>query len=147
MAQRISYEVRIVFLFITGIYLYSNIDLFNFSDHQTNIWLGVLAPPIFVIWVISALAETNRSPFDFAEGESELVSGFNLEYGSIRFALLFIAEYASIIFISVLTRRIFLGGFSQSCGLFLMLMFMIYLFLWVRVSYPRTRYDKLMSLC
>lgn len=145
-AQRISYEVRIAFLFMTRIFLYSEIDLFNFNTHQSHVWLAFLLPPVAAVWFISCLAETNRSPFDFAEGESELVSGFNLEYGSIRFAILFIAEYARIIFISVILITIFLGGFNQTPLIFIIVIFIIYLFVWVRISYPRTRYDKLIRL-
>jgi len=145
-AQRISYEVSIAFLFMVRIFLYSEIDLFNYRAHQSSVWLGFLLPPVAVVWFISSLAETNRRPFDFAEGESELVSGFNLEYGSISFALLFIAEYARIIFISVITVTIFSGGLNQTLSMFLLVLFMIYLFVWVRISYPRTRYDKLIRL-
>jgi NADH-ubiquinone oxidoreductase chain 1 len=145
-AQRISYEVRIAFLFMVSIFLYSEIDLFNYNSHQSIIWLRFLLPPVAIVWFISSLAETNRRPFDFAEGESELVSGFNLEYGSISFALLFIAEYARIIFMSVITITIFLGGLNQNLFTFFIVMFLIYLFVWVRISYPRTRYDKLIRL-
>ena len=97
--------------------------------------------------MISSLAETNRAPFDFAEGESELVSGFNVEYGAAGFALLFIGEYLRIIFISALLSSLFFGGATlRRAGLLFTLMFMYFL-IWARASYPRSRYDKLMTLC
>ena len=97
------------------------------------------------MWFIRRLAETNRAPFDLAEGESELVSGFNIEYGGGEFAFLFIAEYGSIIFISMITRVIFVMGFFGVVGI-VKFIFFVYLFLWVRGSFPRVRYDVLMSL-
>ncbi len=96
--------------------------------------------------MISCLAETNRAPFDFAEGESELVSGFNVEYGGVRFALLFIGEYARIIFISCLFSCLFLGGGVLEDVSLVGSLIIIYFFVWARVSLPRRRYDKLISL-
>lgn len=97
---------------------------------------------------MSSLAETNRAPFDLAEGESELVSGFNIEYGGGEFSFLFIAEYGSILFMSLITISLFLGGCLRGLGLFDLskFVFVCYGFLWVRGSYPRVRYDVLMSL-
>jgi NADH-ubiquinone oxidoreductase chain 1 len=92
------------------------------------------------------LAETNRTPFDFAEGESELVSGFNVEYGGGGFALIFLAEYASILFISLLFCIIFLGRDLYSFFFYVKLTFVAFLFVWVRGTLPRFRYDKLMYL-
>jgi len=108
----------------------------------------ILIIPIIVVWFTRTVAETNRAPFDFAEGESELVSGFNIEYGGGLFALLFLAEYANILFISVITRvwffsRFFLGPLS----LVLKSLFFACLFLVVRGAYPRYRYDLLIILC
>jgi NADH-ubiquinone oxidoreductase chain 1 len=102
--------------------------------------------PLFLCWVTSILAETNRTPFDFAEGESELVSGFNIEYGSGGFALLFLAEYGSIIFISYLTGLLFLGAGVNFVFLNLVGCFFCFWFIWVRGTLPRYRYDKLMYL-
>ena len=92
------------------------------------------------------LAETNRTPFDFAERERELVSGFNVEYGGGGFAMMFIAEYSAMIFFSLVTIVLFTGGSTLGIVMFLFGVFMMYLFVWVRVTYPRTRYDKLIMM-
>lgn len=98
------------------------------------------------MWVVSRLAETNRTPFDFAEGESELVSGFNIEYGAGGFALIFLAEYARILFIRILFSLLFLGSINISFLFFLKLNFISFLFIWVRGAFPRYRYDKLIYI-
>lgn len=98
------------------------------------------------MFVISCLAETNRTPFDFAEGESELVSGFNVEYRRGSFAIIFLAEYASILFISIIIVILFLGGDLCSFIFFLKLVFISFFWLWVRGTLPRFRYDKLIYL-
>lgn len=103
------------------------------------------------MWFVTCVAETNRAPFDFAEGESELVSGFNIEYGSAGFALIFLAEYANILIMSLFSAILFFGG-SQIFGLnrdiafIFKVLFFAFLFIWVRGSYPRFRYDLLISL-
>jgi NADH-ubiquinone oxidoreductase chain 1 len=102
--------------------------------------------PLSLVWFISCLAETNRTPFDFAEGESELVSGFNIEYGAGGFALIFLAEYASILFMSLLFCVIFWGCDLSSLFFYVKLSFISYLFIWVRGTLPRFRYDRLMYL-
>lgn len=106
--------------------------------------------PVSFIWFVTCVAETNRAPFDFAEGESELVSGFNIEYGAAGFALIFLAEYANILVMSLFTAIIFFGGEHLVLSLELMIVFKVlffaFLFIWVRGSYPRFRYDLLMSL-
>lgn len=145
-AQTISYEVRIALIFISFIFVLGSYSLKNFSLNQSFVWFIFIRLPIYFCWVTSILAETNRTPFDFAEGESELVSGFNVEYGRGGFALLFLAEYGRIIFISYLRVVLFLGG-----GLNLVLFnflgcFLCFWFIWVRGTLPRYRYDKLMYL-
>nr|QZI85884.1 NADH dehydrogenase subunit 1 [Laomedia astacina] len=145
-AQTISYEVSLALIFLSFIFLVGgfNMDLFNL--YQKNVWLIWFALPLSLIWFASCLAETNRTPFDFAEGESELVSGFNTEYSSGGFALIFMAEYASILFMSTLFVLIFLGANPQDFFFYLKLVFLAFVFVWVRGTLPRLRYDKLMYL-
>nr|CAB91063.1 NADH dehydrogenase subunit 1 [Drosophila melanogaster] len=102
--------------------------------------------PMALVWMSISLAETNRTPFDFAEGESELVSGFNVEYSSGGFALIFMAEYASILFMSMLFCVIFLGCDVFNLLFYMKLTFISFVFIWVRGTLPRFRYDKLMYL-
>ena len=112
-AQTISYEVSILLIFLSFIFIIGSYNLINFSFFQSYTWFIFLSFPIFLCWSGSILAETNRTPFDFAEGESELVSGFNIEYGRGGFALLFLAEYGRIIFIRYIVSIIFFGGSSR----------------------------------
>jgi len=145
-AQTISYEVRIALIFLSFIFVINSYKFFMFGLYQSNIWFIYLFFPLFLCWLASSLAETNRTPFDFAEGESELVSGFNIEYGRGGFALLFLAEYGRIIFIRYLVRIIFLGGSYNILLINLIGCFFCYWFIWVRGTLPRFRYDKLIYL-
>lgn len=146
-AQTISYEIRMAIIIITVLILRLRFNLEKIYLRQ-NIWYIYVLPLIFFIWIITCLAETNRAPFDLAEGESELVSGFNIEYGRGEFALLFIAEYGRILFISILTSCLFVSNFYQTISLLRVFKTLIFafIFLWVRGTYPRIRYDKLISL-
>nr|YP_010728449.1 NADH dehydrogenase subunit 1 [Sergentia baueri]WEF49677.1 NADH dehydrogenase subunit 1 [Sergentia baueri] len=145
-AQTISYEVALVIMLMSVLFMIGSFNLIYFEEYQKNIWFFILFFPIAMMWMISSLAETNRTPFDFAEGESELVSGFNVEYGAGGFALIFLAEYASILFMSLLFSLLFLGSSVLSFMFFLKLNFISFLFIWVRGAYPRYRYDKLMNM-
>lgn len=145
-AQTISYEVRIALIIICLILYVFSYNFIGFIYYQYNIWFLFLSIPLFFCWFSSCLAETNRSPFDFAEGESELVSGFNVEYRRGGFAYIFLAEYANIIFISLLTCIIFIGCNLYSFTFFLKWVFIIFMFIWVRGTLPRFRYDKLIYL-
>jgi len=109
-AQTISYEVRIALIFISLIFLTMDYKIYKLRVMQIDVLFVLIFVPVFYIWLVSILAETNRTPFDFAEGESELVSGFNIEYGRGGFAFLFLAEYGRIIFIRYLVGILFLGG-------------------------------------
>lgn len=145
-AQTISYEVRLALIFLFIIFLIGGYNFFLFENLQIDIWFLFLGLPLALVWFCSSLAETNRTPFDFAEGESELVSGFNVEYRSGGFALIFLAEYARILFIRIMFSLVFLGGDSSSITFFLKLTLLSFLFIWVRGTMPRFRYDKLMFL-
>nr|URX53407.1 NADH dehydrogenase subunit 1 [Procryptotermes leewardensis] len=145
-AQTISYEVSLALVLLSFVFLVCGYDLINFYYFQSYLWLIFFTFPLSLVWFISCLAETNRTPFDFAEGESELVSGFNVEYGAGGFALIFLAEYASILFMSLLFCVIFLGCDLSSLFFYIKLSFVSYLFIWVRGTLPRFRYDKLMYL-
>nr|YP_010554580.1 NADH dehydrogenase subunit 1 [Tachycines shuangcha]UYO78938.1 NADH dehydrogenase subunit 1 [Tachycines shuangcha] len=145
-AQTISYEVSLALILFSFIFLIESYSLIMFSFYQLNIWFFFISFPLALSWFASCLAETNRTPFDFAEGESELVSGFNVEYSSGGFALIFMAEYASILFMSMLFCVIFLGSDMMSFLFFIKITFLSFLFIWVRGTLPRFRYDKLMYL-
>nr|WKU83844.1 NADH dehydrogenase subunit 1 [Ceriana alboseta] len=145
-AQTISYEVSLALILLSFVFLINNYNMVSFYYYQEYLWFFILLFPLSLIWLIISLAETNRTPFDFAEGESELVSGFNVEYSSGGFALIFLSEYASILFMSMLFSLIFLGGDVFSFIFYVKLMFISFVFIWVRGTLPRFRYDKLMYL-
>nr|QPJ78642.1 NADH dehydrogenase subunit 1 [Mansonia uniformis] len=145
-AQTISYEVSLALILLSFIFLIGGYNFLMFYEYQLYIWFIFFCFPLALVWFASCLAETNRTPFDFAEGESELVSGFNVEYSSGGFALIFLAEYASILFMSMLFSVIFLGSDIYSLFFFFKLSFISFMFIWVRGTLPRFRYDKLMYL-
>nr|ANJ70499.1 NADH dehydrogenase subunit 1 [Hygrotus inaequalis] len=145
-AQTISYEVSLALIFMSFMVLVSSFSLMDFYKYQMYIWFIFLTFPLSLVWFVSSLAETNRTPFDFAEGESELVSGFNVEYSSGGFALIFLSEYSSILFMSMLFSVLFLGSNLSSIFFYVELVFISFMFLWVRGTLPRFRYDKLMYL-
>nr|AYR05173.1 NADH dehydrogenase subunit 1 [Coleoptera sp. ACP-2013] len=145
-AQIISYEVSLILILMSFLFLILSVNIVDLFKFQENIWFFFLFLPLSMMWFISMLAETNRSPFDFAEGESELVSGFNVEYSSGGFAMIFLSEYASILFMSMICVMLFLGGDVFSVFFFLKISFLSFLWIWVRGTLPRFRYDKLMSL-
>nr|YP_010561865.1 NADH dehydrogenase subunit 1 [Chionoecetes bairdi]YP_010593364.1 NADH dehydrogenase subunit 1 [Chionoecetes opilio x Chionoecetes japonicus]QJS52755.1 NADH dehydrogenase subunit 1 [Chionoecetes opilio]UWV18221.1 NADH dehydrogenase subunit 1 [Chionoecetes opilio x Chionoecetes japonicus]UYX57826.1 NADH dehydrogenase subunit 1 [Chionoecetes bairdi]WAI96444.1 NADH dehydrogenase subunit 1 [Chionoecetes opilio x Chionoecetes japonicus] len=145
-AQTISYEVSLALILLSFIMLVGGFSLELFNKYQENWWFMIISIPLSLIWFSSCLAETNRTPFDFAEGESELVSGFNTEYSSGGFALIFMAEYASILFMSVLFVIIFLGSSPCSAVFYFKGVMISFMFVWVRGTLPRFRYDKLMHL-
>ena len=155
-AQMISYEVSIGLIIISVVLCVGTFNLTEIVLTQKSVWLLVPLFPAAIMFFISALAETNRVPFDLIEGESELVSGFNVEYSSMSFALFFLAEYCHIILMSAFGVVLFLGGwvFWGSGDLYLnnvswfgiKIGFIVFLFIWIRGSYPRIRYDQLMAL-
>nr|QWZ46309.1 NADH dehydrogenase subunit 1 [Philolithus sp. JR53]QWZ46322.1 NADH dehydrogenase subunit 1 [Philolithus sp. JT2] len=145
-AQTISYEVSLAMILMSFIFLTLSLNLIDFMLFQNYVWFFFFCMPLCLMWLISGLAETNRTPFDFAEGESELVSGFNVEYSSGTFAMIFLAEYASILFMSMISVVIFLGGDLNSFFFYVKLVFISFFWIWVRGTLPRFRYDKLMYL-
>nr|BBG74331.1 NADH dehydrogenase subunit 1 [Thalassobathia pelagica] len=152
-AQTISYEVSLGLILLSSIILTGGFTLYTFNVAQEAIWLIVPAWPLAAMWYISTLAETNRAPFDLTEGESELVSGFNVEYAGGPFALFFLAEYANILLMNTLSACLFLGAtqvmlFPELTTFSLMTKacLLSVVFLWTRASYPRFRYDQLMHL-
>nr|QVM79165.1 NADH dehydrogenase subunit 1 [Aegolipton marginale] len=145
-AQTISYEVSLALILLSFLFLILGFNLLDTTKFQENTWFLFVLFPLCLMWFVSSLAETNRTPFDFAEGESELVSGFNVEYSSGGFAMIFLAEYASILFMSMLCCVLFLGGDFASWFFFFKLTFVGFIWIWVRGTLPRFRYDKLMYL-
>nr|YP_010360166.1 NADH dehydrogenase subunit 1 [Rhinogobius davidi]UNQ32250.1 NADH dehydrogenase subunit 1 [Rhinogobius davidi] len=152
-AQTISYEVSLGLILLSTIIFTGGFTLQAFNVAQESIWLLFPAWPLAAMWYISTLAETNRAPFDLTEGESELVSGFNVEYAGGPFALFFLAEYANILLMNTLSAALFIGASHlphlpelTAINLMTKAAFLSILFLWVRASYPRFRYDQLMHL-
>nr|YP_009512542.1 NADH dehydrogenase subunit 1 [Parum colligata]AXJ93096.1 NADH dehydrogenase subunit 1 [Parum colligata] len=145
-AQTISYEVSMALILMSSIIMIMGFNLMMFYFYQKMIWMMIFMIPLCLSWISSMLAETNRTPFDFAEGESELVSGFNIEYSSGGFALIFLAEYSSILFMSFLFVIMYMGGYCLNFFFYVKLSMISFLFIWVRGTLPRYRYDKLMYL-
>nr|YP_010730013.1 NADH dehydrogenase subunit 1 [Leptopsylla segnis]WEF75053.1 NADH dehydrogenase subunit 1 [Leptopsylla segnis] len=145
-AQTISYEVSLVMIMLSVMFMIEGFNLYKLMMFQEYTWFILMMFPLSLMYLVSCLAETNRTPFDFAEGESELVSGFNIEYSSGGFALIFLAEYASILFMSFIFNLMFLGGNFYSLMFMLKTVILSFIFIWVRGTMPRYRYDKLMYL-
>ena len=164
-AQMVSYEIAMGFSLICVLMVSNSLNLVEivnvqnsgwFANHGVGLfswnWLPLF--PMFIVYLISGTAELNRAPFDVAEGESEIVAGFHVEYSGMAFALFFLAEYANMILVAVLTSILFLGGWLSPVGflpdgilwLFAKMSFVLLLFLWFRATFPRYRYDQLMRL-
>jgi NADH-quinone oxidoreductase subunit H len=154
-AQMVSYEVSMGFVLVTVLLCVGSLNLSDIVKAQQHIWFCIPLFPMFIIFFISALAETNRSPFDLPEGESEIVAGFFVEYSSMSFGLFFLGEYANMILMSGMTSILFLGGWLGPFGILpqlgvlwfiLKICICLFVFLWVRATFPRYRYDQLMRL-
>ncbi|WP_395677050.1 NADH-quinone oxidoreductase subunit NuoH [Inquilinus sp.] len=157
-AQMVSYEVSIGFVIITVLLCVGSLNISDIVKAQQTIWFAIPLFPMFVIFFISALAETNRAPFDLPEGESEITGGFMVEYSSMTYALFFLGEYANMILMSGMTTILFLGGWLPPFGFapftwvpgviwfVLKILFCLFVFIWVRATLPRFRYDQLMRL-
>ena len=157
-AQMVSYEVSIGFVIITVLLCVGSLNLTKIVEAQRTVWFAIPLLPMFIVFFISALAETNRLPFDLPEDEATLVAGFFTEYSSASFVLFFLAEYASMILMSAMTVILFLGGWLPPFDIFpfnvvpgiiwftAKIIFVLFLFIWVRGTFPRYRYDQLMRL-
>nr|QRI61362.1 NADH dehydrogenase subunit 1 [Goniurosaurus liboensis] len=149
-AQTISYEVTLGIILLSTLMLVGNFSMTTLIMTQKPIWLAAPSWPLMMMWYISTLAETNRAPFDLTEGESELVSGFNVEYASGPFALFFLAEYGNILMMNTISCLLFLSPNMTpeffTFNLMLKTSLLTLIFLWIRASYPRFRYDQLMHL-
>src|SRR5713226_9624629 len=157
-AQMVSYEVSIGFVLVTVLLCVGSLNLSDIVLAQRNVWFVIPLLPMAVIFFVSGLAETNRSPFDLPEGESELVAGYMVEYSAMTFALFFLGEYANMILVSAMTAILFLGGwlapfdfppFTWVPGplwFFLKIACVLFCMLWMRATFPRFRYDQLMRL-
>nr|BDQ43873.1 NADH dehydrogenase subunit 1 [Metaphire agrestis]BDQ44341.1 NADH dehydrogenase subunit 1 [Metaphire agrestis] len=145
-AQTISYEVSMSLILLSALVLVMTMDFTKMNSYS---WILLMLMPLAITWFITNLAETNRTPFDFAEGESELVSGFNVEYSSGLFAMIFMAEYMNILVMSLFTSIIFMSMPNMLMSdliLLLKTLLLAMLFVWVRATFPRMRYDHLMNL-
>jgi len=154
-AQMVSYEVSMGFVIVTVLICVGSLNLTEIVRAQEKIWFAIPLFPMFIIFFISALAETNRSPFDLPEGESEIVAGFFVEYSSMSFGLFFLGEYANMFLMSGMTTILFLGGWHGPFNILPVLgplwfvgkvCLLMFVFVWARATFPRYRYDKLMRL-
>ncbi len=157
-AQMVSYEVSMGFVIVTVLMCVGSLNLNDIVLAQRTVWFAIPLFPIFIIFFISGLAETNRAPFDLAEGDTEIVAGFFVEYSAMSFALFFLGEYANMILVSAMTTTLFLGGWLSPIPFFpftlvpgviwflLKILVCLFVFVWVRATLPRFRYDQLMSL-
>lgn len=157
-AQMVSYEVSIGLVLVCVLLTTGSLNLTDIVTVERPFWVDLLLFPMFVVFVISALAETNRAPFDLPEGESELVGGYNVEYSSMTFALFFLGEYMNMILMSAMAVILFMGGWLPPFGIAALgfvpgfiwfaakVCFILFVFLWARATLPRYRYDQLMRL-
>ena len=157
-AQMVSYEVSIGLVIVCVLLCVGSLNLNDIVRAQRHVWFCIPLLPMFVVFFISALAETNRAPFDLAEGESEIVAGFMVEYSSMSYGLFFLGEYANMFLMSAMTSILFMGGWQAPFGVapftwipgtvwfLLKIAFVMFMFVWVRATFPRFRYDQLMRL-
>ena len=156
-AQMVSYEVSIGFILISVLLTVGSLNLSDVVMAQSKMWFIIPHFPLFILFIISGLAETNRAPFDLPEAEAELVAGYNVEYSAMTFALFFLGEYANMLMMGAMTSILFLGGWMAPFGLgwlpipgvlwfVIKICLVMFVFLWVRATFPRYRYDQLMRL-
>ncbi len=157
-AQMVSYEVSMGFVMVTVLLCAGSLNLTDIVRAQQHVWFFIPLFPMFIVFFVSILAECNRAPFDLAEGESEIVGGFHVEYGAMTFGLFFLGEYANMILMSAMTAILFLGGWLSPIPFapftwvpgpiwfIAKILLVLFMFIWVRATFPRFRYDQLMRL-
>ena len=157
-AQMVSYEVSMGFVIVTVLLCAGSLNLTDIVLAQQRVWFFIPLFPMFLVFFVSILAETNRAPFDLPEGESEIVGGFHVEYGAMTFGLFFLGEYANMILMSAMTTILFLGGWLSPVPFapftwvpgpiwfIAKICLVLFMFIWVRATFPRYRYDQLMRL-
>ncbi len=157
-AQMVSYEVSMGFVMVTVLLCAGSLNLTDIVRAQQHVWFFIPLFPMFIVFFVSILAECNRAPFDLAEGESEIVGGFHVEYGAMTFGLFFLGEYANMILMSAMTVILFLGGWLSPIPFapftwvpgpiwfIAKVLLILFMFVWVRATFPRFRYDQLMRL-
>jgi NADH-quinone oxidoreductase subunit H len=154
-AQMVSYEVSMGFVMVSVLLCVGSLNLNDIVVAQSRVWFFLPLFPMFIVFFISTLAETNRAPFDLPEGESEIVAGFFVEYSAMAFGLFFLGEYANMMLMSSMTTILFLGGWQAPFGILphagvlwfvLKVIVCLFVFMWVRATFPRYRYDQLMRL-
>jgi NADH-quinone oxidoreductase subunit H len=149
-AQMISYEVALGLIILGTIILAGSLRLTEIVEAQRGVWFIVYQPFAFLLYIVAALAEINRTPFDMPESESELACGYNIEYSSMKFALFMIAEYIHLVIVAALTTTLFLGGWlgpvlPGPAWFFIKTLLLVFVFIWIRGTYPRMRYDHIMK--
>nr|AYW52271.1 NADH dehydrogenase subunit 1 [Cassidinae sp. ACP-2018] len=145
-AQTISYEVSMILIFMVYLFYIFGFNFYDFFKYQNYIIFLFLMFPLSLMLMVVFLAETNRTPFDLTEGESELVSGFNVEFSSGGFTFIFMAEYLNILFMSMIMSMLLMGGDFYVFSFYLKMVFLSFCWVWIRGTFPRIRYDKLMNL-
>lgn len=151
-SQMLSYEICISTIYLNSVLLAGSFSLTAIVYAQQHVWFIFPLFPMWILFLITSLAETNRAPFDLPEAEAELVAGYNVEYSAISFALFFLAEYGNMILLSIISSIIFFGGWnafffsSQIVSFTIKILLNMFIFLWVRASFPRYRYDQLLKI-
>jgi NADH-quinone oxidoreductase subunit H len=149
-AQNIAYEIPLLLAALCIVFMSNSLSMKEITESQKHLWYVFKQPLAFLIFFIACVAETNRTPFDLPEGESELVAGFHTEYSGMRFALFFLAEYTSMVIVSAVATTLFLGGYEGPVlpgvvWFFLKTYFLVFLMLWFRWTFPRVRFDQLLN--
>jgi len=149
-AQNIAYEIPLILSLLPIIFISNSLSLRDIVEAQSGLWFVIYQPFAFLIFFIASVAETNRTPFDLPEAESELVAGFHTEYTGMRFALFFLAEYTNIFIVSAIATTFFLGGYQGPIlpgivWFFIKTYFLVFVILWMRWTFPRVRFDQLLN--